>query len=115
MADSRNSSRRASSPKIIFRTRRAQAFHRLRLKHKKCAPPRPRCVYMPDRCASVLVERGDASIYGSLTHHFTPDPRDLSGVFAGEYRRRRERDGDQLNDDDRNHGVRFAGDLNSST
>lgn len=32
------------------------AFHRLKLKHKKCAPPRPSCVYMRDRCALVLVK-----------------------------------------------------------
>lgn len=83
MADPRNSCR-VSSPGNYFPHAVRRAFPpQLKLKHKKCAPPRPRCVYMHDRCAYVLVERGGASIYGSLTHHLLQiQARFIEGRFT---------------------------------
>lgn len=83
MADPRNS--RVSSPENYFPHAVRRAFPpQLKLKHKKCAPPRPRCVYMHDRCAYVLVERGGASIYGSLTHHLLQiQARFIDGIRGG--------------------------------
>lgn len=84
MADPRNS-RRVSSSENYFPHAVRRAFPpQLKLKHKKCAPPRPRCVYMRDRCSYVSVERGGALYMDHLLTTYSRPERNPSGVFARE-------------------------------
>jgi len=94
MADPRRPRRGFLSGKLFSRTPCAEPPHRrLKLKHKKCAPPRPRCVYMRDRCAYVLVERGGRFYIWITYSPLTPDTSAIGDVRGGrrerEYRGRR--------------------------
>lgn len=61
------------------------AFHRLKLKHKKCAPLRLSFVYMHDKVRVRIGERGGDSIYGSLTHHLLQNLNAIHRISIKKY------------------------------